>query len=255
MLLNEEGVYRIYDLQGEYQQYSLGTEAAELGVIDARIHDNGLVALTSTLTLLEVKNWDGGRPLTLADPGEFLTRFDGELRVFTMFSLGLSEPPHTWTIIPPDLNISRHVEVLLSVESTILSVDNLESIDQRLSRGPFTHISPSPNGKSLALLTFSGTLWVVSTDFQRSMAEFETNNVVGSEGPIKQVEWCGNDAILLVWDGLAVLVGPFADTLQCVLRELPKTYTNTFTLQIFLYGPPICCYGNRWRTNHGARSL
>lgn len=110
------------------------------------------------------------------------------------------------------MNISRHVEVLLSVDSTILSVDNLEVVDQRLSRGPFTHISPSPNGKSLAL-TFSGTLWVVSTDFQRSMAEFETTTVVGAEGTIRQVEWCGNDAILVTWDTLVLLVGPFGDTL------------------------------------------
>jgi hypothetical protein len=128
--------------------------------------------------------------------------------------LGLSEPPHVWAVIPPDLNISRHVEVLLSVDSTIYTVDNLENVDQRLSRGPFTHLSPSPNGKSLALLTFSGTLWVVSTDFQRSMAEFETNMVAEADGPIRQVEWCGNDAILVTWDSLVLLVGPFGDTLQ-----------------------------------------
>ena len=67
-------MYRIYDLQGEYQQHSLGTEAAELGIIDARIHGSGLVALTSTLMLLEVKNWDGGKPLTLANPGKCQTR-------------------------------------------------------------------------------------------------------------------------------------------------------------------------------------
>ena len=131
-----------------------------------------------------------------------------------MDSQGLSNPPHAWAVIPPDLTISRHVEVLLSVDSTILAVDNLENVDQRLSRGPFTHVSPSPNGKSLALLTYSGTLWVVSTDFQRSMAEFETNSVVGAEGTVHQVEWCGNDAILVTWDSLAVLVGPFGDTLQ-----------------------------------------
>ncbi|KAF9010009.1 vacuolar assembling sorting protein VPS16 [Cyathus striatus] len=201
VVLNEEGVYRIYDLQGEYEQHSLGTEAAELGIIDARIHGTGLVAFTSTLTLLEVKNWDGGRPLTLANPG-------------------LSEPPHSWAVIPPDLNISRHVEVLLSVDNTIYTVDNLENIDQRLSRGPFTHVSPSPNGKSLALLTFTGTLWVVSTDFQRSMAEFDTNNV-GAEGSVRQVEWCGNDAILVTWDSLVVLVGPFGDTLQYVFLFRP----------------------------------
>ena len=40
-----------------------------MGIIDARIHENGLVALTGSLTLLEVKDWDGGKPLTLANPG------------------------------------------------------------------------------------------------------------------------------------------------------------------------------------------
>lgn len=69
MVLNEEGVYRLYDLQGEYEQYSLGNEAGELGVVDAQIHETGLVALTGSLTLLEVKGWEGGKPLTLANPG------------------------------------------------------------------------------------------------------------------------------------------------------------------------------------------
>ena len=69
VVLNEEGAYRLYDLQGDYQQFSLGNEAAELGIIDARIHENGLVALTGSLTLLEVKEWEGGRPLALANPG------------------------------------------------------------------------------------------------------------------------------------------------------------------------------------------
>lgn len=56
-------------------------------------------------------------------------------------------------------------------------------------------------------------LLVVSTDFQRNMAEFDTGSV-GMTGEIRQVEWCGNDAILVTWDTLAVLVGPFGDTLQ-----------------------------------------
>ncbi|TFK38119.1 Vps16, N-terminal region-domain-containing protein [Crucibulum laeve] len=218
VILNEEGVYRLYDLQGDYQQYSLGSEAAELGIIDARIHDHGLVALTGSLTLLEVKNWEGGRPLTLVNPG-------------------LSEPPHSWAIIPPDLNISRHVEVLISVDSTIYTVDNLESVDQRLSRGPFTHLSPSPNGKSLALLTFTGTLWVVSTDFQRSMAEFDTTTS-GAEGPVRQVEWCGNDAILATWDHLALLVGPFGDTLQFFYTG--PTFAITEMDGVRIMGPDVC---------------
>ncbi|KAI1794480.1 vacuolar protein sorting-associated protein 16 [Ganoderma leucocontextum] len=219
VVLNEEGVYRIYDLQGEYQQYSLGSEAGELGIIDARIHESGVVALTGSLTFLEVKEWSGGKPLTLANPG-------------------LSHPPQSWTVIPPDQTISRHVEVLLSVESTIYSVDNLESLDQRISRGPFTHMAPSPNGKSLALLTFSGLLWVVSTDFQRSLAEFDTTGVAGVSGDVHQVEWCGNDAVLVTWRGVAVLVGPFGDTLQYFYPG--STFAVTEPDGIRIIGPDTC---------------
>ncbi|KAF9805445.1 hypothetical protein IEO21_09049 [Rhodonia placenta] len=219
VVLNEEGAYRLYDLQGDYEQYSLGSEAAEMGVLDARIHENGIVALTGSLTLVEVRDWAGGKPLTLANSG-------------------LTQPPHSWAVIPPDLTISRHVEVLMSVESTIYSVDNLESIDQQLSRGPFTHLAPSPNGKSLALLTYSGLLWVVSTDFQRSLAEFNTANAPGAEGEIRQVEWCGNDAVLVTWDTLALLVGPFGDTLQYFYSG--PTFAVTESDGIRLVGPDSC---------------
>jgi hypothetical protein len=170
--------------------------------------------MTGSLQLLEVKGWEGGKPLTLANPSEFVsTSFTGSQPTS---KVDLSEPPTVWALIPPDLTISRHVEVLLSVEASVLSVDNLEAVDQRLSRGPFTHMAPSPNGKALALLTLSGMLWVVSTDFQRNLAEFDSTSV-GAEGLVRQVEWCGNDAILVTWDALVLLVGPFGDTLQCVL--------------------------------------
>ncbi|OBZ67332.1 Vacuolar protein sorting-associated protein 16 [Grifola frondosa] len=212
VVLNEEGVYRLYDLQGDYQQYSLGNEAGEMGIVDARIHENGIVALTGSLTFLEVKDWQGGKPLTLANP--------------------------VMDCDTPDLMISRHVEVLLSIDSTIFSVDNLENIDQRISRGPFTHMSPSPNGKSLALLTLSGLLWVVSTDFQRSLAEFDTTTAIGAQGDVRQVEWCGNDAVLVTWDKLALLVGPFGDTLQYFYSG--PTFAITETDGIRVVGPDTC---------------
>ncbi|KAF8483136.1 Vps16, C-terminal region-domain-containing protein [Gautieria morchelliformis] len=217
-VLNEEGVYRIYDLQGDYRQFSLGSDAAEMGIVDARFHENGLVAMTGGLTLLEIKGWEGGKPLVLANPG-------------------LSEPPTSWGIIPPDQTISRHVEVLLSAESTILSVDNLECIDQRLSRGPFTHLSPSPNGKMLALLTISGMLWVVSTDFHHSRLEFDTNSQP-VDGKVRQVEWCGNDAILVSWDGLALMVGPLGDTLKYYYPGPIHTVSEIDGVRII--GPGTC---------------
>lgn len=174
VVLNEEGAYRLYDLQGDYMQHSLGSEAAETGVVEARIFESGLVALIGSMVLLEVMGWDGKRAMALSNPG-------------------LSEPPNCWTAVPPEVTISRGVEVLLSVDATIISVDSLETTDQRLARGPFSRITPSPNGKTLALLTFDGVLLVVSSDFQRSMTEFDSKTVPspGAEGPVRQVVWCG----------------------------------------------------------------
>lgn len=105
-MLNEEGIYRLYDLQGDYIQHSLGADAGETGIIDARIYENGLVAMTGALPgtsigLLEIKGWSGAKPISLASPG-------------------LTEPPHAWAIVPPDVFVSRHVEVLLATEASTL---------------------------------------------------------------------------------------------------------------------------------------
>jgi vacuolar protein sorting-associated protein 16 len=77
VLLNEEGSYRLYDLQGRYEQYSLGSEVAEVGVLQAQIHEEGIVALVGPehgsfngqVGLVEVRGWQGGRPVKFADSG------------------------------------------------------------------------------------------------------------------------------------------------------------------------------------------
>jgi len=66
LVLAESGVYRIYDLVGDYRQYSLGSEIDSLGVISAQIHDAGFVALLGDLSFVQVKGWEGGRPSSLA---------------------------------------------------------------------------------------------------------------------------------------------------------------------------------------------
>jgi hypothetical protein len=103
-----------------------------------------------------------------------------------------------------------------------VSVDALSATDQRLSRGPFAHVAPAPNGAALALLTPSGTLWVVSADFQRPLAELEIAPLGPSGEAVRQLVWCGNDAVLVTWQTAAVLVGPFGDTLTWGLLVRPR---------------------------------
>ncbi|KAG8723341.1 hypothetical protein FRC09_003726 [Ceratobasidium sp. 395] len=194
--LNDEGTYRIHDLAGTYTQHSLGTDAADIGILDARIHEHGLVALTNQLTFLEVKGWTGVKPLALALPDPPL---DGA--------------PHGWSLVPPDAAISRHIEVLVASGNTILSVDALECVDQRVGRGPFLAIAPSPNGKSVALLTSAGLIWVVSADFSKSFAEYDSTQ--DSQSLPRQVVWCGNDAVVLSYSsGQLIILGPFGDTIK-----------------------------------------
>ena len=133
VVLNEEGVYRVYDIQGDYTQHSLGAEAQEAGVVDAVVYETGLVALTGQLSLIEIKGWEGSRPMTLASPGTYTCILDhgrDSRLILPPLFIGLSHPPSSWDVLPPDHSISRHVEVLISSEATIISVDNSECIDQ-----------------------------------------------------------------------------------------------------------------------------
>lgn len=66
----ESGVYRLYEISGEYKQFNLGSEIDNLGVMSVQVHENGLVALIGDLSFVQVKGWDGGRPSALANAGE-----------------------------------------------------------------------------------------------------------------------------------------------------------------------------------------
>eukprot|EP00842_Homolaphlyctis_polyrhiza_P005915 jgi/Hompol1/6324/HPOL_001083-RA len=187
----EYGMIRIYDLEGELVQINLGEDAKENGVLDARISENGVVVLTTNLKFISVPNLSEPRPILLANPG-------------------ISQPPHSWIVVPASVSLSKHIEVLLSVEKTVIVADPKNAQDQMLQQGPFTRIALSPNGKFLALFTSDGRLWVVSSDFQTSLAEFRTN----SSSPPIQIAWCGNDSVLLHWEDTILMVGPSGDWIK-----------------------------------------
>ncbi|KAG7548910.1 hypothetical protein FFLO_03202 [Filobasidium floriforme] len=198
VVLAESGVYRIYDLAGDYKQYSLGSDVDSLGVVSAQIHDGGFVALLGDLNFVQVKGWEGGRPTALASPS-------------------LQEAPRSWLLIPPEQAMSGHVEVLVSVRDTVLSIDELDSVDQHLARGPFTSFRMSPNGKFLAFITASLSLWVVSSDFSRNLSDVDISTLEGNHDASSpdDIQWCGDHAVVLSWrDGRVVVVGPGGDGLS-----------------------------------------
>ena len=114
------------------------------------------------------------------------------------------ETVHSWSLIPPAYTLSRSVEVLLAIGQTIYVVDTSESEDRILQNGPFKHVSVSPNGRFVALYTDDSKVWVISSDFQNKLSEYESK----AKTVPKDVQWCGNNSVALAWEDEVHMVGP-----------------------------------------------
>ncbi|KAI0180242.1 vacuolar protein sorting-associated protein 16 [Hypoxylon sp. FL1284] len=185
LVVSYDGSVRCYyNLQGDFTHFSLGREAEDFGVHSCRFYDHGMVVLLTNNALIYVSSYDEPRPKALAMPPE------GEV--------------YSWAIISPSFTLSRSVEVLLSIGSTIYVVDAAECEDRFLDIGPFSHISVSPNGKFAALYAADGKAHVITSDFQNRLSEHDSR----SQLVPKYLEWCGNDAVVIVWEDEVNVVGP-----------------------------------------------
>lgn len=81
-----------------------------------------------------------------------------------------------------------------------------ELIDEKLTDGPFSIMSASPNGSLIALLNSDlAKIFVITETFDRILLEYDTSNE--SSLPY-MIEWAGNDAIVLSLRDEIKLVGP-----------------------------------------------
>ncbi|KAJ5894240.1 Vps16 N-terminal [Penicillium taxi] len=187
LVVSEDGtVRRYYGLDGEFTSFSLGNGAEEYGVRACQFWASGLVALLSNNQLISVSKYDEPRSKPLA------TCPEGEVS--------------SWSLVPPAQTLSRSVEVLLAVDKTVFLVDSTEAEDKILQNGPFKNVAVSPTGRFVALFTAEGRLWVVSSDFQNKLTDYDSRSRV----PPSSVNWCGDDAVVLAWEDELHLVGPGA---------------------------------------------
>lgn len=185
LVIGEDGTVHCYfGLHGDFHPFSLGHGAEEIGVHSCRFWSHGFVALLKNNTLVSVSSFDEPRPRILSAAPE------GEI--------------HSWSLIPPAYTLSRSVEVLLAVGSTIYVIDVSEAEDRGLSDGPFKHVSVSPNGRFVALFTEDGKVWVVGSDFQNKYSEYDSK----AKTTPNQIYWCGNDSVVLAWEDEIHMVGP-----------------------------------------------
>jgi vacuolar protein sorting-associated protein 16 len=149
-----------------------------------RFWSSGFVAILTNNQLIAVSRYDEPRPKLLASPP------GGQV--------------YSWSLIPPAHTLSRAVEVLLAVDKTIYVVDPTDAEDRLLQNGPFNHVSASPNGQFVALFTEDGKVWVVSSDFQNKFSEYDSK----AKTMPKDMQWCGNDSVILAWEDEIHMVGP-----------------------------------------------
>ncbi|KAL8835622.1 MAG: hypothetical protein Q9170_003239 [Blastenia crenularia] len=191
LVITEDGTVRgYYDLQGDFTQFSLGFGAEEHKVKACRFWPSGFVAILSNNHLVAVTYHGDQRPKLLATPP--------------------GDEVHSWAVIPPEYTLSRSVEVLIAIGQTIYVVDSSEAEDRVLPNGPFKHISVSPNGLYVTLYTEDGMVWVITSDFQNKIGEYESK----AKTPPKDVQWCGNDAVMLAWEDEVHLIGPKGASLK-----------------------------------------
>jgi hypothetical protein len=120
----------------------------------------------------------------------------------------LATPPSdtvvSWAIIPPAYSLSRSVEVILAIGSTLYVVDATDAEDRDFTAGPFRHISVSPRGEFLAFYTDDGKVWVVSGDWSEKLSEYNSR----AKTVPKDMQWCGSNAVALAWEDEVHLIGP-----------------------------------------------
>ncbi|EFY95611.2 Vps16 family protein [Metarhizium robertsii] len=191
LVVTADGNVRCYDLQGDFSNFSLGHGADNYGVESCRFYNNGMVALLGNNSLVTVSSYAEPRPKLLA------TTPEAEI--------------HSWAIISPDHTLSRSVEVLLSIGSTVYVVDAADCEDRFLDSGPFSHISVSPDGRYVNLYSKTGTAHVITSDFQEPLFEHNSD----SQTPPKYVEWCGTDA-LIAWEDEVHVIGPGDQSLSYI---------------------------------------
>jgi vacuolar protein sorting-associated protein 16 len=73
-------------------------------------------------------------------------------------------------------------------------------------------------------LTASSNLWVITSDFQRKVLEFDISDLQ-SDAPT-QIGWCGSDAILISYPTVVILLGPGGETLQYYYTSTPHLITE-----------------------------
>jgi hypothetical protein len=123
-------------------------------------------------------------------------------------------------VLPRVHTQTRHPEVFLGTSNNSVIICDTSSkggiVDvqcQERIASPIVQMKFAPNGRFLACFTQNSMMTVISTNFETKVLDFDTSD--GSSDLPHNMEWCGEDSVVLHWKNLGVLmVGPYGDWLR-----------------------------------------
>jgi hypothetical protein len=225
----------IFDMFGRLLKNTALIDAATMTrIIECRFWGDGLVAISADYKLYVL---DG-----------LASRDFSSLRLYTMNSTLSSQRPYTAIeLIPPLLSRSGMLEILLgTVDGSIIVVDETLAQDQLLQEllgSTVTKIAVAPNGRFLACYRQDGLMTVMTAQFTSKILDFDTKSMTR---PL-QLEWCGEDAIALLWKKTGiVLVGPrgdwvnfpYEDSIQIISEQDCCRIVSSYGCEIIQRVPP-----------------
>ncbi|KAL8612978.1 hypothetical protein ACOMHN_001061 [Nucella lapillus] len=192
LFVQEDGVVLVYDMFLTFQKtFSMGQEAKDVKILDARIFTSfqgtGVAVMTTSFRIFLITNADAPRIIRLAEVPD------------------LNTTPNCWDVVVMD----RQVRALVGKGSELYIVDQggqyqkQEPKTDKDDLGDYLDMAVSFNHKFVVLFTSKGFIWMGSSDLMNCFAEFETK----SPAKPHQLAWCGNGAVVALWDRMMLVVG------------------------------------------------
>ncbi|KAK6157102.1 hypothetical protein DH2020_011350 [Rehmannia glutinosa] len=195
--ITQVGTVYSYNIHAELvSTFSLGKECFDNSVVECVFWGNGVVCINEAFEIFAVPDFKIPKTVKLAD-------------------CNLEELPHCMAVIEPQYTKSGDVEVLLGVGDHVLLVE--EDGVQHLAEGigPLQKMVVSRKGEFVASFTHDGRLLVMSTDFADVIIDYACESAL----PPDQLAWCGLDSVLLYWDDMLLMVGPYGDPVRYIYDE------------------------------------
>ncbi|QPG74808.1 hypothetical protein FOA43_002144 [Brettanomyces nanus] len=191
IVVMRSGKWRIYHkLDGDFDEYDLQSDD---DLLDVRFWENGFMARLANNTFTGVLDYDKPKSVSL----EMLAPEEQAVEL------------HGWDVISPNANHS--VDIMVGIND---SVNLLKDSNTSLAKGPYDIVSLPPNKELVALYSHeSREITIATADLKRTLNIFKSDN----ESIPLQLQWCGNDAVIVSYKDEMKLVGPSKDSLDFYL--------------------------------------